>query len=424
MRVLATAGLAAALLLFPGSAGAARIAESEHLHVDLGGDVKTLLGATFFYDHLLMPDDPGGRAAVDLRFKLDGRWSFVSWSLHHQMAPVIRTAGLPGSGLAAVGADAPPASPFGLAWTAVDEPTFALSGRIDRLLVAFHAEHFDLALGRQPISFGTGLVFAPMDIATVFAPDAVDREYRPGTDALRLDFWIGQTGHVEVVAAVTGGLDLDGLLAAGHGGFTVGVFDIGFLAAKVHGDAVFGFDTAGSLGPIAVHSDLTVTVPSGEAPFVRAVVGAGAFFPFGLSLAGEVYVQSLGASYPSQYMQVARTERFRVGELWTMGHLYGALSADVEVTPLLHLNLAAIANLLDPSLLLGPGLAWSVAENADLGFGAFFAIGRRPEEMQAEDLFDDRGRPLDEDGVLDRFRPRSEFGLMPHQAWLQVRLYF
>ena len=422
MRALATLLLAVAALL-PARAEAGRIVDKEDLEILLGGDVKGLFDVSFPYDHLLMPDDPLGRAAVDFRLKFDGKYRFFSWSVHHQMAAAIRTPGF-GGGFGGGSSTSAPTSPFKLHWDAVDESTFALNGRMDRLVIKFHAKHMDLAIGRQPISFGSGYFFTPMDLVAVFTPSVVDREYKPGVDAVRLDFWMGATGHLTAVAALVGDWDLEGLLVAGHGGFTVGLFDIGFFAAKVHTDAVLGFDTSGSLGPVGVRSDFTVTVPKEGDPFVRGVIGASLYWPWGLSLSGELYAQSIGTHEPDEYMDIARLDRFERGELWTMGHFYGALSANYEVMPLIHVSLAAIVNFLDPSLFLGPGFSWSVASNADLVFGGFFAIGERPEEMEVEDLLDDDYMPLGADEIIDKFEPNSEFGLSPHQAYVQLKMYF
>jgi hypothetical protein len=419
-HLLALALIAA--LASPTAAQAARLVDQDDLEIDFGGDVKGLFDVAFPYEHLFMPEDPLGRAAVDFRLKLDGRYRFFSWSFHHQATALIRTPGYGSLGIGST-ATAPP-SPIDMSWSALDTDGFALQGRVDRLVVRFHAPHLDVAIGRQPISFGTGFFFTPMDLVAVYAPSVVDREYKPGVDATRLDFWIGNTGHITVVAALTGDFDLDGLLIAAHGGFTVGLFDLGFFAAKVHDDAVFGFDTSGSLGPVGVHSDFTVTVPKEDDVFIRAMIGANILLPENFTISGELYGQSVGALHADDYMDVARLDRFERGELWTMGHFYGALALNKEVTPLIYVNLSAIVNFLDPSMLLGPGFTWSIANNVTLAAGGFFAIGERPEELEIEDLLHDDFTPFTEDEVLDAFEPNSEFGLMPHQAYLQINAYF
>ncbi|MDE2462520.1 MAG: hypothetical protein KGO02_02215, partial [Alphaproteobacteria bacterium] len=54
--------------------------------------------------------------------------------------------------------------------------------RIDRLSVSYSSTHVVLKLGRQALTWGAGLVFRPMDLFDPFAPDAIDTEYKPGTD--------------------------------------------------------------------------------------------------------------------------------------------------------------------------------------------------------------------------------------------------
>ena len=41
----------------------------------------------------------------------------------------------------------------------------------------------DLQIGRQPISFGNGFVFSPLDLVQPFSFATIDNEYKPGIDA-------------------------------------------------------------------------------------------------------------------------------------------------------------------------------------------------------------------------------------------------
>jgi hypothetical protein len=56
--------------------------------------------------------------------------------------------------------------------------------RIDRLSVTYSSTHVVLKFGRQALTWGAGLVFHPMDLFDPFAPDAIDTQYKPGTDML------------------------------------------------------------------------------------------------------------------------------------------------------------------------------------------------------------------------------------------------
>ena len=90
----------------------------------------------------------------------------------------------------------------------------------------------------------------------------------------------------------------------------------------------------------------------------------------------------------------------------------------------MHASLFATVNVLDPSALIGPGLSWAVGNNTELVVGGFVALGKRPAELEVSDLITDDFFPIDEDELYEVFEPGSEFGLMPHQAYVQLKLYF
>ncbi len=436
-------GLVAACLLLPTGAHAARVVDTDRLQIDVGGDIKGFFDAVFPYEHLIMPEDPIASAALDFRFKFSGDYStWLSWELHHSLTARFRPGEATTFGITP-GTGQPVADEaLTMSYTAVDTPHFELAGRFDRLNLSFHLPGLDISIGRQPVSFGTGLFFTPMDLLAPYTPQVVDREYKPGVDAARFDGFLGATGRLTGVVGVIEEFSLEGLFVAGYGGFTVGVTDLNFFAAKIRKDLVVGVGTASSIGPVGVHADVTVTVPfEGEdtcpgansladedeacPPFFRGVVGADIRTGFGMSVAGEFYVQTAGATDRTRYLEVATRPRFARGELWTMGTFYGGLSITQEIIPIVFVNVSLMTNFLDPSFFVAPGLTWSVSENAEFAIGGFFTIGARPDEVELVDLIDpDTLQPLSEDELLEVIRSNSEFGLAPHQFYAQLKFYF
>jgi len=371
-----------------------------------------------------MPEDKIGQGMVDLRLKLDvGYERWLRYSFHHSMSAMMMSDEFSmAMSPTGTGQEVPQAAD--LSWATVDGDRFTVTNRVDRMWVGFRVPRFDLTIGRQPISFGSAYFFTPMDLVSPFSPMVIDREYKPGIDAVRADVYIGMSGNISLVAAYAGSWDLDGLVLAGHGGFTVGVFDLGLFAGAIHSDVVVGFDFKGALGPVAVQGEATVTFEEDEDPFVRAVVGASYRFGFGLYLMGEVYVQSIGGAEPADYLPLAMSDRFLRGELWSMGRYYAALSASYELTPLINLSLFGICNLADPSFLLGPGFSWSVGDNAELAVGAYFAVGERPDEVDPMDLINPDFTVKSDEEILAAIPVNSEFGLSPHMVHAQMKVYF
>ncbi len=407
----------AVLLAAPTPAAALSVVDTEKFSLDLGGDIKGRFSATFPYEHLLMPDEPIGQAALLGRARLElSIAGFLHISAHHQMAADIISGSLPLSS-AMLGdptaAGSPEALP--LSWSAYDDSSgFSLRGRMDRLSLRLRFAHMDLKVGRQPVSFGSAWFFTPLDLVNPFHPATVDSEYKPGVDAARLDAYPSASTEVTLVAAYAGDWTREEMVFAGHGQLTVGVTDLGVFLGEVRGDRVAGLSGVGSIGPVGVYGDVAATLPgdSEEDPFVRVVLGADHRATATTSVGLEIYYQSLGASSPSDYGEFGASDRVARGELWTLGRVYGGLSVLQEITPLVMVSVAGLANLADQSALVMPSVSVSVAENTDAVLGGYLGVGERPHELEMEEwLSGDQGI-------------ESEFGLLPSMFFAQMRAYF
>ncbi len=421
-------------LLAPPPASAATVVENERISLDLGGDIKGRFFGVFPYDHLFMPDEPIAQAALLARARLElSIADFIHISAHHQLAAQIFSGDLPISGSLlgdSTGLGSPEALP--MSWSAFDEENpFQLLGRMDRLSLRLRLSHMDIKVGRQPVSFGSTWFFTPLDLVAPFGPTTIDREYKPGVDAVRADFYIGTATQITAVAAYAGSWALEGMVLAANGRINLGLWDLSLFFGAVHEDFVVGVDASGSIGDFGTRASATFTLPpegdnedAREDPFVRIVVGGDYRTPFGLTVMAELYYQSIGEISPTNYLRFAQNPRFARGELWSMGHLYGAASLSYEIDPLVSASLALTLNILDGSALLSPGLSWSIANNADLVFGAMFALGKTPAPIELTDLIRDDGTLITAEDIDEVFRPRSEFGLMPQTAYLQINAYF
>ncbi len=317
-----------------------------------------------------------------------------------------------------------------LSWEAVEDDGLQVQLRLDRVNAQVEAGPARATLGRQAITFGHGMFFTPLDLVNPFFPTAVDQEYKPGVDAARVDAFWGMAGQATVVTAYQGDWDLAGMVHAAYAQTTVGVWDVGLFGGLVHGDGVVGASTAGSAGPVSLHADVAVTAPGlvledrDEVDvFVRAVAGASGSLTATTQLAGEVYVQSNGATDPDDYLDRYRSDRFARGELWLVGRAYAGVSLSQEIVPTLSASLFTIANLEEPSALLGPGLAWSVSDEVSAGLGAYAGLGARPKAYQVEDHPDGLTAAI-EAGRVGAQPLQSEFGTVPVAAFASMQAYF
>lgn len=337
----------------------------------------------------------------------------------------------PGTG---VGLRAPEIVP--LTWVPDTGADLSVQHRVDRLVLSAKLPQVDLAIGRQPVSFGVGHVFTPMDLVNPFHPATIDAEYKPGVDALRVDTYAGTSGKVTAVAAWAGdpvvGDDAteaawDDVVLAASGQVTLGVTDLIAFVGAVRAEPVVGLGTVGALGPVGLRAEATLTLPEGDDPFVRGVVGADWRPTATTTLSGEAYVQSFGATDPADYLAALESPRVRRGEVWEMGQLYAAVAAAQEIAPLLNANVAVIGNLRDPSALVSLGGSWSVADDAVLALGAYAGVGERPDVVELDFAVDpETTAPTLVVPALDALSRsvNSEFGLYPTMGYVQIRTYF
>ena len=441
----------AALSMAP-KALAAPVVEAESWSLDLAGDVKSFTFTAFPYEWSLVPDedlqafgmeptplmpeDPMAQGALDGRIKavLEVGDAF-SLTAHARSAASYYSQALEAGAISLGSGGGGYAQVVDMSWEPVDAPNYMVEGRMDRLAAKISIPHLDITLGRQPVSFGSSWIFTPMDLVAPFSPTDIDTEYRPGVDAARVDAYFGMAGSVTAVAAYAGDWSLDGTVLAMHGGWTFGITDVGIMAAANRAEPVFGVDVASSMGAVGIQGEATVTLPESEDPFVRAALGANWMPLEDVSLMGELYWQSFGGADASEYLAVYSTERFANGEVWTAGRYYAALTVGYQITPLLSASAFGVVNLGDPSAMIGPSLAWSAAENAELSVGAFFGAGERPHDvaigladMQREDgtwiTDEDEAAQALEDVMAERTDVGSEFGMIPTVAFAQIKLYF
>lgn len=410
--------------------------------VELGGNLKLFHVSTYPYDNDLFADSVADGTAFQQEFPLkddtvkasasstglltsrltfdvygDG-WSF---SAHPQLTVQPGT-GASALSIAQTGTHIPEA--VDLSWEAVDDPDLLVQVRADRLVFEVEKGSVRAALGRQAITFGHGLFFTPLDLVNPFFPTVVDQEYKPGVDAARIDAWFG-SGQATVTSAYRGDWDLEGMVHAAYVQQTVGVWDIGLFGALAQDDTVGGLSLAGSAGPVSLHADASVTLPSDdkEDPFVRAVVGAQGSVTPKTQLMGEVYVQTNGVTDTSDYLDQMSGPRYTRAELWLVGRTYAAVSVSQEIQPMLSGSLFAMANVEDGSALLGPGLSWNVSDNVTASLGAYVGMGKRPVEYQVED-HNDPLSAVNELAEVAEDPLRSEMGTTPTTVFASMQAWF
>ncbi|HER09936.1 MAG TPA: hypothetical protein ENO20_13615 [Bacteroides sp.] len=136
-----------------------------------------------------------------------------------------------------------------------DSAGYVLSSAIDRLWLQFSFGNLEIKAGRQRINWGQTFVWNPNDIFNTYSYFDVDYPERPGSDAVRIQYYTGTASNLELAAKLD---SANRLTAAGYFRFNTLGYDIQFLGGVYRQeDLVLGTGWSGSLGQIAFRGELS-----------------------------------------------------------------------------------------------------------------------------------------------------------------------
>lgn len=301
-----------------------------------------------------------------------------------------------------------------------DDQRLKLLHSIDRLNIAFSLPFADIFIGRQAISFGSGLVVSPSDVFSPFSYQDLNKEEKVGVDAVRVKFPMGKMGEFDTgfVFGENGKFSKSAAFVSSkfyiwETNITLTVMDfMENLLASVNIERSIGGAGVWLEGAYTEEDILSGRKSAGR--YGRLTAGANYNFPNNIFVFGEYHYNSAGAvkanleNYASNIKKTAYTE----GGAYLQGQHYLAPGMSYQITPLLTGSFQMLINLTDPSFFMSPKLEYNVADNAYFDVGAFIGIGRTPGSIQIP--FSDQTIPV----------PRSEFGMYPYMIYTSMRMYF
>ncbi len=254
----------------------------------------------------------------------------------------------------------------------------ALLHRLDRLWVGFTTEKTVVRFGRQALSWGNGMFYAPMDLVNPFNPASVDTEYKAGDDMLYLQYLQDSGADVQGAYVVrrdfqSGDVDVDAAtIAMKYHGFS-GEAEYDVLVAAHYGDDVLGFGLSHAIGGAHWSGDLVITDTDLDTYMQlstnlsyswvwadKNMSGAVEYHFNGFGQhSGDYSLLSLIGS-PDLFRRVGR------GESFTLGRHYLAGSVTAELTPLWTVTPLLLMNVSDPSALLQLATSYSLSDNMTL----------------------------------------------------------
>ena len=351
----------------------AGLAGAEELRHEVGGHGKLRTVGQWFPDDSLYRDVAGSSAldmAGELRLKLNsrkGRWTFdAAWQLVGISADTLPLTGLPSDDRRL----------FDLTDVINESHKEALLHRLDRLWLGYASETTVLRFGRQALSWGNGLFYAPMDLVNPFDPAAIDTEYKAGDDMAYLQYLRADGDDVQAAWVLrrdplTGDVEADeATIAIKYHGFAgQGEYDV--LVAQSYGDPVVGIGAGRGIGGAVWSADLVVTDTDLDtvAQFVTNFAYSWVWGGRNMSGALEYYYNGFGQRRydpPSLAANPDLVERIARGELFGLGRHYVAGSVMIEISPLWGLTPLLLWNVEDPSALVQLVSNFSLGDNVTL----------------------------------------------------------
>ncbi len=297
-----------------------------------------------------------------------------------------------------------------------DEDTFLYRHEIDRAFVALHPQWGEVTLGRQAIGLGRGVLFSAIDMFSPFSPTEVDREWRRGVDALRVEYRTTDTSSLELLFVADEQWKDSALLGRVRG--YLGDWDGALLFGKRAEDEMLGGALSAILGDAEAHLELAVFHTPEEHPdggllgedtlIPKAVLGASYTFDVGngLTLLGEYHYSGFGLENVEDaltYLQRdAFQRRFLRGDSQILGRHAVAVQCTYPFNEIWTASALFLQSPADGSGIFSPAVLWDFAQNASLRMNAFLPWGPDPR----------------------RGRLQSEYGASPMSLFLQLSFYF
>lgn len=288
---------------------------------------------------------------------------------------------------------------FDLTWEAIEENDYTFLSEFDRLNMMWSTGDLEVTLGRQRIAWGTCLVWNPTDLFN--AANILDFDYpeRPGTDAIKMQYYIDETSAIEF--AFSPGKTAEDVISAGRYKTNFWNYDFSLLAGWQKKTIRLGGSWSGDIMGGGFRGELVYSKPDIKAvlpidpavaafsslgfvpkliidkPYCTAALSYDYTFENSLYLHTEWLYNELGVLENSGSRRI---ETLYTGELTPSRHsLFFEIAYDI--TPLLRGDIFFIVNPTDDSWIAAPSFTYSVVTNWEIYLLAFPSEGKSGSEF-------------------------------------------
>jgi hypothetical protein len=251
-----------------------------------------------------------------------------------------------------------------LSWNVIEKQSLLFNTTVDRLYIDLHSGNFQMTAGRQRINWGQTFIWNPNDIFNAYSFFDFDYFERPGSDAVRLQYFPSYSSVAELAVKVDSDNDIT---AAGLYRYNKWGYDIQFLAGVVNGeDIVLGTGWSGAIGSTSFRGEASwfdhYRDFPGNAGTLLVTTGFDRIFK-------DNSTAQVQLMYCNKPLILNDFNNFYSGNLSSKNLAFSRFSAFSQftwaVSPLLNMTVSAMWFPDLEGFFAGPSLDYSIAENLD-----------------------------------------------------------
>ncbi len=264
---------------------------------------------------------------------------------------------------------------FKLSHNFASRPSYVVNSKIDRLYLDYQLDKLQVRVGRQRINWGQCMAWNPNDIFNAYSFFDVDYIERPGSDAIRVQYYTDNTASVELAAKLNRQKEVT---AAAMYKFALGAYDMQLLAGVVdEADWVVGTGWSGHVSDAAFRGEVSyfrLINNFSKATGVWAIsLGSDYVFKNGLLIQAEMLLNN--AVQPKDKPFDIYTMDISAKKL-SFSNYTMMMSVSKAISPLWNAGLTGVAFPDINAMYVSPNVSYSLSDNTEISFIAQAFSGR------------------------------------------------
>ena len=263
------------------------------------------------------------------------------------------------------------------------EKSFFAYSNFDRANIEYTSGNLVVTLGRQRVNWGINMVWNPNDIFNAFNYFDFDYAERPGSDAIRIQYYTGMTSSLEFVYKLD--RNNDATYAAMYK-FNKWEYDFQFMSGVLNDeDFVFGLGWAGQIEGAGFMGEATyfrnLDNFSDDKGILVGSITANYTFKNSLMIQTAVLFNSDGTNGKAGVENMFLLDREMSAKNFTLARYSLLGHVSYPITPLIRADFSGIYNPGDKSGYLGPAIDFSLTENISFNITSQLFLGSKGSEF-------------------------------------------